>query len=192
MSGSSSGVLTTSRIRAAKVYACSRPTSPWRAQGNRLSVSGATHRNRIFSSPINASATSTEGGSPGIGVSWPVRALNHTRPRIPVNLLIDGSPLGNSREKAQERRTYGLSSYLPLPSWFRPVGLESEAALQGPTGWKDQAQRCGIGTDRSVGSDELPERLSRSVPVPSQSFDRHRHRPKHRRDLGYSVVGRRR
>jgi hypothetical protein len=52
-----------------------------------------------LSSPINALATSTEGGSPGIGVSWPVSALNQTRPRIPVNLLIDGSPSENSREK---------------------------------------------------------------------------------------------
>src|ERR1700758_3277346 len=84
----------TSRILAAKVYACSTPTSPWQAQGNRLSGSGTTQINLAFSLPINASATSTEGGSPGIGVSWPVRALNQTRPRIPVNLLISVSPLG--------------------------------------------------------------------------------------------------
>src|SRR5258708_24463931 len=55
-----------------------------------------------------------------MGLSWPVSALNQTRPRIPVNLLIDGSPSENSREKIaakrhKKRKKSGTLGFLSAP-----------------------------------------------------------------------------
>src|SRR5258708_32035347 len=55
-----------------------------------------------------------------MGLSWPVSALNQTRPRIRVNLLIDGSPSENSREKIaakrhKKRKKSGTLGFLSAP-----------------------------------------------------------------------------
>src|ERR1700721_2008907 len=82
--GLSRSSATAARTYVARVNASSSPTCPSRTQGKRPSLSGTTQRNRADSFPTAEVVASTEFGSPFLGVSFPVRALNHALPRNPI------------------------------------------------------------------------------------------------------------